>query len=563
MKCDQYNLFKPLYAIVVIAFLTLISLPVSVNADPPPRTLYYNAFDDSNWSNLQNWWDDAGFSVQAGSLPNSTDIVYISGPVLTNSGAPAVADTLYFDDVGNSFKIDISISVLNGATFYNNSYIGSLGSLTASDFAFYNSSSNRGTISNSSPPEFYDTSYNSGTIIGDANFNNSSYNTGNIDDVASQVSFYDSSHNSGSVDGDAYFSTTYYDSTKPTGGVFTVSLNPFLGIVSGITFGYEGTPINSYVFNGSYLGSVDITATTITFNNSSYNNGATIHGNAIFNGNSSENTLGTITGTKTRRYVSSITITRNFVITAPWTVVAEGSGVEVNVVGATYNGTTTFTEVSGGRFIYAVASGASASGGGAVSIQVYPSGIDSNTLGLKINGLEDPKITTNSAVLFLSFNANPNTVSGYVISLNPDFLDSKGINQYVPETTFTLPQTGEYVLYLKYYSSTGNTSQVISRQISYQTSNISLFTRNLHIGDKGEDVRSLQKFLNLHGFFLDTTGFGSQGNETTYYGVKTSNAVRLFQEKYKEEILFPIGIKTSTGLFYPQTRKKVNQMLGN
>ena len=47
------------------------------------------------------------------------------------------------------------------------------------------------------------------------------------------------------------------------------------------------------------------------------------------------------------------------------------------------------------------------------------------------------------------------------------------------------------------------------------------FLKNHHIGDRGEDIRMLQQFLNTHGFILATSGAGSPGNETTLFGALT------------------------------------------
>lgn len=54
-------------------------------------------------------------------------------------------------------------------------------------------------------------------------------------------------------------------------------------------------------------------------------------------------------------------------------------------------------------------------------------------------------------------------------------------------------------------------------------------TRNLYQGLSGEDVRSLQKFLNSNGFTVAVSGAGSVGNETTYFGPATTAAVIKFQ----------------------------------
>ncbi len=56
-----------------------------------------------------------------------------------------------------------------------------------------------------------------------------------------------------------------------------------------------------------------------------------------------------------------------------------------------------------------------------------------------------------------------------------------------------------------------------------------ILSRNLFLGISGEDVRSLQKFLNHEGFNVATIGPGSFGFETAYFGPATRAAVIKFQ----------------------------------
>lgn len=55
------------------------------------------------------------------------------------------------------------------------------------------------------------------------------------------------------------------------------------------------------------------------------------------------------------------------------------------------------------------------------------------------------------------------------------------------------------------------------------------FHRNLALGSVGEDVRSLQKFLNASGFKVADFGAGSPGSESSYFGTRTRNALVRFQ----------------------------------
>ena len=56
-------------------------------------------------------------------------------------------------------------------------------------------------------------------------------------------------------------------------------------------------------------------------------------------------------------------------------------------------------------------------------------------------------------------------------------------------------------------------------------------------------------------------GPGSPGNETLFFGTLTKNAVIRFQDKYKSEMLIPIGLKSGTGFVGVMTRKKLNEVV--
>ncbi|MEK7152188.1 MAG: glycosyl hydrolase family 18 protein [Patescibacteria group bacterium] len=77
-------------------------------------------------------------------------------------------------------------------------------------------------------------------------------------------------------------------------------------------------------------------------------------------------------------------------------------------------------------------------------------------------------------------------------------------------------------------------------------------SRNLYFGIIGEDVRTLQKFLNERGFSVSTTGGGSPGNETKYFGPATVRALTKFQ--------IASGIKPSTGYYGPKTRAAIKAL---
>jgi len=93
------------------------------------------------------------------------------------------------------------------------------------------------------------------------------------------------------------------------------------------------------------------------------------------------------------------------------------------------------------------------------------------------------------------------------------------------------------------------------------TSDVAQFDRNLSVGDRGEDVRNLQETLNLNSETrIALFGPGSPGNETTYFGTLTKQAVIRFQEFYFSEVLTPSGLSYGTGFVGVSTRKKLNKL---
>jgi peptidoglycan hydrolase-like protein with peptidoglycan-binding domain len=90
-------------------------------------------------------------------------------------------------------------------------------------------------------------------------------------------------------------------------------------------------------------------------------------------------------------------------------------------------------------------------------------------------------------------------------------------------------------------------------ELSQSGSTPRLFTQTLYINRQGTETKSLQKFLNTHGFVLAKSGAGSPGNETNIFSNRTKNAVIAFQKKY--------NIKPTIGFFGPITRAKVNKII--
>ncbi len=90
---------------------------------------------------------------------------------------------------------------------------------------------------------------------------------------------------------------------------------------------------------------------------------------------------------------------------------------------------------------------------------------------------------------------------------------------------------------------------------------VPLFTRDLSLGSKGDDVRALQKYLNSHNFPVTSAGSGSLGKESVLFGAKTKLALIKFQNFFANDILLPVGLKKGTGNFFALTRKFINDSL--
>jgi hypothetical protein len=87
-----------------------------------------------------------------------------------------------------------------------------------------------------------------------------------------------------------------------------------------------------------------------------------------------------------------------------------------------------------------------------------------------------------------------------------------------------------------------------------------VFSTNLKQGDSNMDVMNLQKVLNANGFTVATTGAGSAGNETEYFGSMTKAAVIEFQEANAAAVLTPVGLTAGTGYVGPSTRNALNAL---
>jgi len=85
------------------------------------------------------------------------------------------------------------------------------------------------------------------------------------------------------------------------------------------------------------------------------------------------------------------------------------------------------------------------------------------------------------------------------------------------------------------------------------------FTRTLSIGSSGQDVKELQIYLNKNqSTQVSQTGTGSPGQESSYFGPKTKQALTTFQNLNAATILYPLGLTAGTGFFGQSTISFIN-----
>ena len=387
--------------------------------------------------------------------------------------------------------------------------------------------------------------YNGGGIIGNVTFNFNSSNEGDESSITGDAVFNDSSYfGSGTITGDATFNSDYYAGS--TGGVLTFGSGTYWqGVVTGTVYGSDLAPIEQYVFengstneggiitgdvtfngnsymigevvgdvtfNGSsYLRGAGSGAATVTgdatFNDSSYNDEGTVTGNAIFAGNLSENQDGTVGGTVTRLYSLDIAVTRDFT-DLPWIVVADGAVVDMT--GAIYNGSNSFEARNGGSFVPTN-----------LIEEDAPAPVPAVETS-RAKGTSSARRASNLASMGVSSQASPLVASG-------------------GDVTVSTVDLAAFVERLRALLGVG-TGQVITVSDGVDLSGCP----DLELGSSHACVRSLQVRLNALGFAVATTGPGSVGLETSYFGPATRSALARFQTSE--------GISPAAGYFGPRTR---------
>lgn len=464
MQMNHFKIF--ILSIVVIFSAILLVIPASASA----ANLYFDAASDGDWANLDNWWSDSGFSVQALALPTVSDDVYIYESITSNSGDSASVNTLSIYSTAN---IDIDTTVANGAEFNDSSF--NVGELTG-DTIFNDDSINSGTVTGD--VTFNNFGGNEGTIIGDAIFNDYTYSASGITGdvvfndatansggtITGNVIFNDDSDSDGEILGDAVFN----DNSENSGG--TITGNACFAVTATNSGTVTGTVsvCSAPIVTSSAASSLSTTAATLDANLTDLGgSSATQHGfaygtDSLLSTVIATTTLGTKSATGTfSSSVTSLTCGTTYYF-RPYVTNSTATG---------FGSITSFTTS-------ACASSGGGGGGGGSSSAGYSSGGNVNII---YNNTPLP--TCGAGDIF-------NIVTG------ARCISDSVITPYIPPAPVT-PQFN--------------------------------FTRNLTLGSQGEDVRQLQIFLNQQGFVVAYMGNGSPGNESMYFGTLTKNALAKYQ----------------------------------
>lgn len=183
----------------------------------------------------------------------------------------------------------------------------------------------------------------------------------------------------------------------------------------------------------------------------------------------------------------------------------------------------------------------------------------SGILGFSIAAVRD--ISATEREVSLRLNADPKTTQGFALSREPSF-QGVGITPYRVDPVLILPRQSDITtVYLRYYSTTGESTQTFSQTVPSSNSAVNAtsqgsvetrakgLSRTVRSGSRGEDVRWLQVFLNTRGYTVAVVGEGSSGKETNYFGPRVARAVIAYQKAK--------GITPQNGIVGPLTRQAI------
>jgi hypothetical protein len=255
-------------------------------------TLYFYAGGSGgSWENTSNWYEDIDHLTNHGAVPTSEDDVILLDSATSGFTTSAYCNTL----TTGSYSIDNGSSTIYVTTTASLQWGGTYGgNIQCPDVQFSNGTSHNGSVTGNA--SFYNSSYmgvgTGGNVSGSASFYNTSYlyDTSGIYTWPTSLTFDDTSHCDDDINPGfsitppniTFNGSSYVISTVTI--AFDVTFNSTsqnLGIITGIaTFNVSSQNGDGMVMTTS-VGSGSV------FNDSSiHRDGATVDGDAFFNGTS-------------------------------------------------------------------------------------------------------------------------------------------------------------------------------------------------------------------------------------------------------------------------------------
>jgi hypothetical protein len=135
------------------------------------------------------------------------------------------------------------------------------------------------------------------------------------------------------------------------------------------------------------------------------------------------------------------------------------------------------------------------------------------------------------------------------------FITKAGVSWYVGTSTSGSKSSGPITAPTTFSALCGGSTGVAYKTVTVNVIGVSQgqFNTNLSMGMTHTDVARLQQFLNGRGYIVSSTGMGSVGKESNYFGLKTQQALIKFQKNN--------NVVPPNGKFGPITRGVVNSLL--
>jgi hypothetical protein len=535
--------------------------------------IYFNnssGLNENDWSQLGNWWLNSAHTIPATELPSSGDDVIITTTISSNSGG---AITVRSATVTGSASLGIIITVTQGAIFNGSSSLGggTVVGTTTFNTNFYDS------VNSTVPASGTFTIYNQtwpgsvvGPVIGSDNDPITKYvfrgSASNSNTVYINSEFYDTSFNAGTIQGDACFAPTASnqglvtgtesvcyvpDTTAPTITLVATSTAPTTATISWTT-NESATSSVEYGTTLSYGSTANSTATsthTVTITELTENTLYHYRINAV---DASSNATSTADATFTTTIAPDITppaisnITTSG-ITETTTTIAWSTN-ESATSSVEYGLTSSYGNMSS---IGSLNTNHSISLSSLTQSTVYHYRVISTDPSGNTATSTDRTFTT------LATTVTPTPTSGGSSGSSGGSSGSSGTSG------------GVYIIYGNGQTNASSTSSsspwVIGNnasststagnglgdgQGSLPQNNLYIFTINRSLWMTGADVKKIQRYLNTHGFPVANYGVGSLGKETTKFGLATRQAVIRYQKAHK--------ITPTIGYFGPKTRAAFN-----